>query len=373
MIVDFDDYPFHQTAQGFDEAGISDQRFFDRYWFSIMDPEHRFGLIAGVGVYKNMDVTDGFVSIARNRRQTNIRVSRRLRPDWLPLGAGPWRVEIVEPMKRHRLTLAPNPHNIACDLMLQATGPAFKEANYVTRDRGWLEKDYQRLFQSTRATGWVEVDGARFNSGADGWPAARDRSFGVRPGVGGPPVRRGTDLASGVGAHEALVVGSMFETADHYGTWAVSEDAGGVPVFVNGAIYDRYGTRTDIAALDHDLHFSSGSLAFAGGTFALTDEAGRIWSIAVTPRAQFIYQGFGYMDGWADRQGLGAWRGELAVEGDRYDLRDPAAMIDQSARLAFGRHGMIHSQYDVRLNDEVGHGEGIVLLMPQHRRYGDAA
>ena len=371
MILDFDDYPIHQTGSGLDEAATSDVRFFDRYWFSVMDPQHRFGLIAGLGVYKNMDVLDGFVSVARAGRQTNLRVSRRLRPDWLPFGAGPYRMEIIEPMKRHRLTLQPNEHGIACDLTLEATGPAFKEAQYITRDRGWLEKDYQRLFQSARATGWVQIDGERFDSGAEGWPAARDRSFGVRPGVGGPGPARGKGLQSGVGSHEALVIGSMFETTAHYGTWAVSEDAEGTKVFVNGAIYDRAGRRREVRALRHDLNFAPGSLAFAGGFFKLTDEDGREWRIEVRPTKQFIYQGFGYMNGWSDKQGLGAFRGDAAMESERYDLRDPTNMIDESGLHLFGKHGLIHSHYALTLDGEIGHGEGIAVLLSQHRRYGE--
>jgi hypothetical protein len=373
MIIDFDDYPMHQTAASFDEAGTSDIRFFDRFWFSVMDPLHRFGLIAGLGVYKNMDVMDGFVSVSQNGLQSNVRVSRRLRPHWLPLGAGPLNVEIIAPMRKHRLTLQPNAHGISCDLILDATVPPFNVDHYQNQDRGWLEKDYRRLFQLARATGWVEAGGERFDSGSEGWPAGRDRSFGVRPGMGGTSPSRGKDLESGVGAHETLVIGAMFETAAHYGTWAVSEDAAGDQVYLSSTIHDRNGDETVITSLAHNLEFAPGALAYAGGTFDLVDGQGELWRIEVEPRVSFIYQGFGYINGWGDKRGLGAWRGDSAVEGDRYDLRDPANMLDESGRHVFGKHGMLHTQFDMRLNGRRGHGEGIALLMPQHPRYGTSS
>ncbi|MET3762238.1 hypothetical protein [Sphingomonas sp. UYEF23] len=370
-MLDFDDYPFHQTSATFDQAGTSDLRFFDRYWFSVRDPQNRFGLIAGLGVYKNMDVSDGFVSLAHGGKQTNLRVSRRLRPDWLPLGAGPLRMEIVAPMRQHRLTLATNEQRIACDLTLDATSPLFGEAQYLTRDRGWLEKDYQRLFQLARATGWVEIDGERFDSGPDGWPTARDRSFGVRPGVGGPSAGRGQAMASGIGAHEALAIGTLFETPDHYGHLHLSENAAGEQIFMAGTIYDRAGGKVRVRSITHELGFGPGGRDFQGGTYVLADDADGTWQIEVRPTARFVYQGFGYMDGWSDRQGLGAWRGGLAVEGETYDLRDLANIVDQSGRHTFAGPGMMHAQLDVTLNGAPGHGEGIAVLLPQHDRYGE--
>ena len=370
MIIDFDDFPVHQTGAPFDHAATSDVRFFDRFWFSVMDPQHRFGLIAGLGVYKNMDVMDGFVSVHHGGRQTNVRVSRRLRPDWLPFGAGPYSVHIVSPMREHRLVLTQNVHGLACDLTLIATGRPFNADHYLTRDRGWVEKDYHRLFQLARATGWVEVDGERFESGPQGWPAGRDRSFGVRPGVGGANPKRGKTIESGVGAHEALVIGTLFETAEHYGTFAVSEDAAGAQIFLSSTIHDRAGQHREVSSLVHALRFVPDGLAFVGGSLEMRDTTGTTWRMEVQPTATFIYQGFGYIDGWADKQGLGAWRGEFAMEGDRYDLRDPAHMLDESGRHQFGGHGMLHSHFDMQLNGRPGHGEGVVLLMAQHPRYG---
>jgi len=59
MLSPLDDFPYHQISTTFDTAGPSDPRFFDRYWWVFNDPEGRFCLCTGLGVYKNMNVMDG--------------------------------------------------------------------------------------------------------------------------------------------------------------------------------------------------------------------------------------------------------------------------------------------------------------------------
>jgi hypothetical protein len=61
----------------------------------------------GVGVYKNMNVVDGFAAVQRGTTaQHNLRFSRALRPN-MEAECGPFRTEILEPLKKRRFILEP--------------------------------------------------------------------------------------------------------------------------------------------------------------------------------------------------------------------------------------------------------------------------
>ncbi len=91
MLTKLDEILRHQLPTTFDHVGTSDPRFYDRYWFCAYDPAGELALITGMGLYANMNVMDGFVSLmtpkdgssehaGRAADQHNFRFSRILRP-----------------------------------------------------------------------------------------------------------------------------------------------------------------------------------------------------------------------------------------------------------------------------------------------------
>jgi hypothetical protein len=100
MLIALDDTLLHQTPESMAHAGVSDHRFFDRTAFGMQSPTGDLALISSFGVYKNMNVMDGFAMIQkRARRQYNHRYSRRLSSDPMTLRLGPLSIQHLEPLK----------------------------------------------------------------------------------------------------------------------------------------------------------------------------------------------------------------------------------------------------------------------------------
>src|SRR5687767_39193 len=106
-LTNLDESLRHVLPITFYEVGVSDHRFYDRYWFSIIDPSGQLAIMVGMGLYPNLDVLDGFVCMldASSGRQHNLRLSRALRPDIDRPGVGPLDIFPGEPYKSFRLQL----------------------------------------------------------------------------------------------------------------------------------------------------------------------------------------------------------------------------------------------------------------------------
>lgn len=369
MLIPFDDYPYHLSSTPFGDAGTSDLRLFDRYWWAVYDPENRVHVNAGMGLYKNMDTLDGFGSVAHEGYQYNVRVSRRLRPDWETLGAGPYRQEVIRPMQTHRLVLEENEYDIAYDLLWEASDKPFEEAPHVAIERGWLEKDYRRFYQFGTATGWVRVNGETFETGDKPWWAFRDHSFGVRPGMGGKMPTRGPGTAEGIGSTEALLVGFALKTTDWAGVWQTNERADGTAFYVDGNLFSHGGRHIKIVKVEHDIEFEPGSLSFARGRFRLTDSFGEVHTMEAERFTAYVYQGYGYIDGYWDKAGLGAYRGDLLVEGDRYDLRNVAKPVDESGHHDFSRMQLLQTPCRIVFDGKPGLADCAAFILPLYERY----
>ena len=63
MLTKLDDTLLHQAPTTFDHAVTSDHRFYDRYWFQAIEPGGATSLVAGMGLYKNTNVLDGFCTV----------------------------------------------------------------------------------------------------------------------------------------------------------------------------------------------------------------------------------------------------------------------------------------------------------------------
>ena len=106
MLIGMDEYPFHQIVESFAGAATGDPSWNDGHYFGVTDHAGNVSLTASLRLYPNNDVLDGFVCLRHRGRQYNVRVSRRLRPEIDVLRVGPLSLEIIEPMRRVRLTLA---------------------------------------------------------------------------------------------------------------------------------------------------------------------------------------------------------------------------------------------------------------------------
>ncbi len=117
VLLGIDEYPFHQITDTFASVAGTDPSWSDGHYVCAADQAGTVALTSNVRLYQNNDVLDGFVCLRHDDRQYNIRVSRRLRPDMEHLGAGPLRLEIVEPLQTVRLVLDDNEFGIKLDLL----------------------------------------------------------------------------------------------------------------------------------------------------------------------------------------------------------------------------------------------------------------
>ncbi len=196
MIHPFDDYPVHQTPQPLLHVGTDSPNAYDRYFFNGFPSAGATGddmfFAVALGVYPNKGVMDAAFSVLRAGTQHNVRASRACPIDRTHTSVGPIAVEVVEPMRVHRVTVDGR-HGLSADLSMTAISPVVEEPRFVRSAGTRLVFDYTRITQFGRWTGWIEIDGERIDVGAaagNDCVGVRDRSWGIRP-VGerapGPP------------------------------------------------------------------------------------------------------------------------------------------------------------------------------------------
>lgn len=179
-----DDFPIHQTPEPVAYAG-TDRNFYDRYFFNgyAADAATDGFFAVALGVYPHLNVIDAAFCWLIDGRQVNLHASRGLGMERMDTQVGPIGIQVIEPLKQLRITVAARDQGIAADLVF--TGRAFpqEEPRFIRRNGPRTLMDVTRLTQNGRYEGWIEVDGTRTD--VSGWVGTRDRSWGVRP-IGAP-------------------------------------------------------------------------------------------------------------------------------------------------------------------------------------------
>jgi hypothetical protein len=381
MLTPWDDLPVHQVATTLDHAGTSDPRFFDRYWFIVYDRDARVALASGMGFYRNTGVVDGFACTMVDGTQRNHRYSRALRPDF-SLSVGPLAYTVEEGLRRFRLVHDADASGTACNLTWVASMNAFEEDHHFSRQSGMTHQDYRRYYQFGTASGSITVDGVTYES--DDFWTFRDRSFGVRPGMGGPMPRTAPTAAPtgeavagmGLRGRPALALGGSFGTTDLFGVVNFAETADGELIQLDGRIVRGEGAPERVTRIEHELTFYRNG-AFRSGTFHLNTGSGDSVTIEMDPlTAPFVYVGFGYLDGYDDRLGPGAYRGAAVAQRDIYDVRDPGEPIDRSGTRDLAGEAtsrVMDHALRVIVNGAPGYMEAVGGLQSRHDRYGPSS
>ena len=121
-ISPMDEYLAHQTTDTFDYVFTSDRNFYDRYYFNMHASSDELFMVAGMGQYPNLGVTDAFVTISHGTEQYVVRASRALGNDRLDTQVGPFSIEVIEGLKTLRLKCDENEWGLSFDIVFEPVG-----------------------------------------------------------------------------------------------------------------------------------------------------------------------------------------------------------------------------------------------------------
>jgi hypothetical protein len=183
-----------------------DSAWSESYYFNCYDPDADVGFFTRIGVRPNEGTIDvglsfwlpgGGVRLVRHVREQHEMVERVLE-------VGPVRYELVEPMKRWRLTASADGQQAAMEVTFDALIPAIGSDGQGSSGTGVSAETRQsvgkgHLEQAGRWSGWIELDGQRHVLGADA-RGNRDKSWGPRR-WGGPKMWRWFSINVGDDVH----------------------------------------------------------------------------------------------------------------------------------------------------------------------------
>ena len=136
MLSKMDDYPIHQTSHPIAQPASSDRHVYDRYWFNGYQDDGGFYIGIGAAIYPNLRIMDCGFSLVIDGEQHAFHASRRAPIEPTDLTVGPFQIDILEPMKRLRVTVDDNETGIACDLEWIPRTANIQEGHQESRNAG---------------------------------------------------------------------------------------------------------------------------------------------------------------------------------------------------------------------------------------------
>ncbi len=367
MLSRFDDYPIQQTPEPLSHPATSDRNFYGRYWFNGYSREGEFYFGIALGVYPNRQVMDAaFSLVTADGRQDCFRASRRLPEERTDLQVGPFRLELVEPMRVLRVRIVPNETGIEADLCFRARTAAIEEPRQTLRSGTRVTLDTTRFTQLGSWEGELGIDGRNTRILPDRTCGTRDRSWGLR-GVGEREAG-----APSTGARQLCWLWAPLHFDDVCTHFGVFEHADGTQWHTHGAVVPAYPTSSDfavteepkierMAGLAHALRFAKGSRRVAGGTLELIPAEGETRQIEIEPILRFPMIGIGYGH---PEWGHGIWHGELELARESWNVND----LDE---FDF-RYQHMQQVVRARMGDRSGIGVLEQIIVGPHQRYGFA-
>ncbi|OFX03694.1 MAG: hypothetical protein A3E78_16530 [Alphaproteobacteria bacterium RIFCSPHIGHO2_12_FULL_63_12] len=365
MLIKFDDYPIHQTAEPLSYAFTSERNFYARYWYNGYDFNGEFYIGIAFAAYPNREVMDGAVSIVRkDGTQESFRASRRLRGDRTELYAGPMRHEIVEPMRTVRVVVEKNDTGFECDLTFHANTIAHEEPADHMKQGVRTVAQMKRFTQFGKWEGWIVVGGKRQEISAETTYGTKDRSWGWR-WTGEP--ERGISRDQ---PEQFFWLWAPLHWQDRCTHWGQHEYADGKRWKEFAQVFKTHPIRTDFDPLvesdvaeaicgAHRLKFAKGSRRVSHAEIDMLHKDGRKETFVLEPLLRYHMIGTGYNH---PEWGHGFYKGEEAHTLERWNIND----LDINAP----RH--LHMQQVVRARngDKVGVGVLEQYITGPHERYG---
>lgn len=353
MLTKFDDYPIHQTLEPIAHPASSDRNVYDRYWFNgyANDGEFYFGV--AMGLYANRGILDCGFSIVREGEQHSFHGSRRAPAEPSDTTVGPFSIEVIEPMRRVRVTLEPNETGIECDLTFTARTACVEEGRQTRRQGTRIFFDVTRFAQFGRWQGEIKYDGKTVPIDASRVYGTKDRSWGVRP-IGEPE----TGGAPAKSLPQFFFLWAPIQWKGRCTHFGVLEDEHGHPWHQDGAIVPVYDSLEAIpdgedpgiermASVSHRITHEPGTRRARSIELTLVERSGTRHEISLESILCFQMKGIGYTH---PEWGHGRWKGELAIGGESWKSADlnPLALDN------------LHTQQVVRARMDGEEGIGVV-------------
>jgi hypothetical protein len=329
-----DDYPVHQTAEVIRHPATSDRNFYDRYYFMLHGSDDDLMLIMGMGQYPNLSVQDAFAVVRRGSLHRVVRASRALGVDRMNLSVGPFRIEVLEGLKRVRYVLDPNDHGLSFDLTWTGAIPPLLEARHYIRSFERVTFDTERFAQTGFWAGTVTIGDETIDVTGDRWRGTRDRSWGVRPvGEPEPP-----GIAAGAAPSMSMWNYAPMQFDDYSILYICSESPDGTRNLVDATRVwnDPDRPPEDLGRPEHAHEFRSGTRIVKHAVLSFPEAPGGPLDVDVTPLLEAhigVGTGYGMDQDW--RHGM--YQGDLAVQGVDLDTVANAerffGIVDSAARF----------------------------------------
>jgi hypothetical protein len=354
MLNKLDDFPIHQTPEPIAHPATSDRNVYDRTWFNGYAPDGSYYFGIGMAVYPHRGILDCAFSVVQpGLRQHCFYGSRRAPLERTDMRCGPFRIEVLEPMKRTRVILDDNRSGISCDLTFSTRSGAIQEARQTLWNGARRAMDATRFDQFGRWSGVVRHPEGEIRVDPAVCLGTKDRSWGVR-GVGEPE--------SG-GAPPTRIPSAFFLWAplfwdDHISHAIFFDGPRGEALVREGIVAPLYpdeasvpgvqdGLDERMATARHRVTYHKGTRLAQSAEIDLVPLQGDIRTIHLEPILKFQMKGLGYGH---PEWGQGMWKGEEVVGGESFDPRQ-LDMLDREN---------IHVQQVVKATDGTRTGVGVL-------------
>lgn len=341
MITSFDDYPVHQTWQPIAHTESGDPSHYDRYFFNGYTRDGSLFFALAMGLYPNRHVMDSSFSVIHKGEQINLHASARAPFDRMKCTSiGPITVTIVEPLRRHHVSVNSPEHGIIAEIDFEASSLPYEEPPFLAQTGNRTTMHYTRLTQLGAWSGFIELDGERHDITPEHVVGSRDRSWGIR-GIG-ERVQMGAPIAQAP-QFFWLWAPVCFDT---FGTvFDVNEYADGERWHQSGALLTGPDTVQHAHTIDYQFDWEPETRRAQGFTLKY-GFASSSAILTFEPIVHFQMFGLGYLHPeWAH----GTWKGELVIDSDRFTLpvTDPMAMhhlhVQTLSRVSYvGSDGTTH-------------------------------
>lgn len=381
MLIDYDEFPVHQTPLSFSSVQNTDICWNEGLFYCVYDRQGRYLLFTYFRVHPNTDTVDGCVGIVYDGgHHYTIRFSRRWRPE-VNTRIGPFSINYVKPFKEMRLVLEENEYDLSCDISWLAIAPAFEEAHHRAEHWGKATTDMTRYNQNGTARGWIKLKGERIEVDPSNWWGCRDHSWGLYP-VFRPELAQ--FMPPPEEKERAFRMWNLvcFEDRSEFYGWHEDHEA------KIGHLNDEFGTpfegridfgfgekRAPIPLADlvrHDLEFAPGSRMLQGGTVLFKDSQGKEYEHEIRVMSPpWLAMPIAV---WNDGRFIGTYRGSLEMEQEEMDLTvQPSDVTLPGGRELKNIHG---AEYLIsvreRSDDGVRQGWGFseFHITGRYARYG---